>query len=183
MISKDELRREMRKKKRMMQPEEIKTKSSKILDALQQMPQWNTKEVLYLYVSYNQEVQTGEIMEQWLREGKRLAAPKVTGPEIKFYFVESREQLQPGYQGILEPVTEDCADGREGWMLLPGLAFDENMHRMGYGGGFYDRYLNKWNDTDIYKVALAYEFQVVSQIPTEPHDCLMDAIVTECAIR
>ena len=98
---------------------------------------------------------------------------------MNFYYISDTKQLAKGYQGILEPVTTECADGKSGLFLLPGLAFDRFLHRCGYGGGFYDRYLKKHADVSLKKVAVAYDFQIYEKIPVEEHDEKIDLLISE----
>lgn len=179
MRTKDEIRREIKEKKRQMSLEEISNKSEQIFVKLEQLSLWKEADVIFSYVSYNQEVATRIPMEKWLQNGKKLAVPKVVGEEMSFFFISSLNELKKGYQGILEPVTQECADGKSGIILLPGLAFDSQFHRLGYGGGFYDRYLNKYRNVKFINIALAYEYQIYEEIPSEPHDQLVDMIITE----
>ena len=87
--------------------------------------------------------------------------------------------LQPGYQGILEP-AEYCpkVEATEGMMLSPGLAFDREGHRVGYGGGYYDRYLARFEGSSLHLYAVAYDFQIVDQIEAEEHDISPHRIIT-----
>lgn len=179
MKTKQELRQEIRRKKKSMTSTEIHEKSRKIFEQLEQLSVWKDTDCIFAYVSYNQEVETRARLGTWIKDGKRVALPKVVGEEMKFYFIDDIQQLERGYQGILEPNSTVCADGASGIMLMPGLAFDQNYHRLGYGGGFYDRYLNSHREAEFYKIALAYQFQVVEEVPTEAFDHPVDRIITE----
>lgn len=182
MRNKQELRQAIRTQKRSMTQTEISEKSKKIFEKLEQLSVWKDTECIFAYVSYNQEVETRTRLETWIKEGKRIALPKVIGKEMQFYFIEDMKQLESGYQGILEPNSSACADGTSGIMLMPGLAFDQEYHRLGYGGGFYDRYLKRYQQSKFYKIALAYQFQIVEEVPTEVFDHLVDRIITEVDI-
>lgn len=182
MRAKEEIRKEVRAKKRQMSLEEIRSKSEQIFSRLEELSLWKEENVIFSYVSYNQEVATRTRMEHWIRSGKKLAVPKVMGEQISFFQISSLDDLVEGYQGIWEPVTGVCADGKDGILLMPGLAFDNEFHRLGYGGGFYDRYLNGHNNAKLTCIALAYEYQVYKEIPSEPHDQLVDIIITEQSV-
>lgn len=179
MRTKEEIRKEVREKKRQMTREEIESRSRKIFEKLEKTKVFLESDTIFLYVSYNQEVDTKTWMESLFKTGKKVAVPRVEDGEIKFYYISSKEQLEHGYQGILEPITRECADGKAGLLLMPGLAFDHGMHRCGYGGGFYDRYIKKNAQASLIKVAVAYSFQVYEQIPVEEHDETIDLLVTE----
>lgn len=179
MKTKQEIRAEVREKKRQMTKEEIESRSRKIFEKLEQTKAFLESDTIFLYVSYNQEVDTKTWMEHLFQMGKKVAVPRVEDGEIAFYYISSKDQLEPGYQGILEPVTTECADGKDGMLLMPGLAFDRFMHRCGYGGGFYDRYIKRNAHTSLIKVAVAYSFQIYEQIPVEEHDERIDMLISE----
>ena len=99
---------------------------------------------------------------------------------MNFYLVESKDDLQPGAYGILEPTGNHIADGEDGLLIMPGVAFDEECHRIGYGGGFYDRFLEK--HPDIIRLAVAFDFQILDLVPTEPTDICPQIIVTQSKV-
>ena len=136
------------------------------------------KSWLFSFVSYGTEPDTYGIIRQALEEGK-VAVPRVEGSEMEFYRITSMDELQPGYQGIPEPVTTECVRAVDGVMLLPGLAFDLEKNRVGYGGGYYDRYLERCNLKFLTTAGIAYDFQVVDRINTEPFDCRVQWMITD----
>ena len=104
------------------------------------LPEYEAASCVYCYVDYNHEVQTWPIMEQAIKDGKRVAVPRVDGTAMDFYYIASREDLEAGYFGIMEPKHGlPMAEERDALFLMPGVAFDRAHHRVGYGGGFYDR--------------------------------------------
>lgn len=173
----------IREKKRQMTLQEIEQKSKVIVDKVASEPCFLEAETLYCYVSYNQEVMTKSLITLALKSGKRVAVPKVieseTGKEMEFFYLNSLEELISGYQGIEEPDGTEAAKDNKALMILPGLAFDEDGNRVGYGGGFYDRYLEKYREACFIKAALAFDFQVVKQLDMEPCDQRVDFIITE----
>ena len=94
-----------------------------------------------------------------------------------FYKLTDFSQLEPGYFGIPEPASGEIADWPKALMIMPGVAFDRANHRVGYGGGFYDRYLEKHPQLE--RVAIAFSFQMLPEVPTEPTDICPQIIVTE----
>ena len=97
---------------------------------------------------------------------------------MRFYEITSFEQLAPGCKGIMEPAGGVCADGvQKALMIMPGVAFDEGRNRVGYGGGYYDRYLEA--HPDFITVAVAFDFQVLPEVPADPHDRKPMFLVTE----
>lgn len=178
MGTKKEFRKKMRVKRSMLTKEQITEKSQKILKKLLETEEYKMAERIFCYVSFEEEVDTFELIRQAFSDGKEVAVPRVNGSEMKFYRIDSMKELQLGYYGILEPVTNDIEKNLEGVIIVPGLAFDLKYNRMGYGGGFYDRFFNEHPQHKLIKIALAYEFQVVNEIETEEHDQKMDRIIT-----
>lgn len=134
---------------------------------------------IYAYVDYNREVSTRPIIEAAWKAGKEIAVPKVDGKALIFYDLKSYDQLEKGYYGILEPARGDIVEWENPLMIMPGVAFDCKRHRVGYGGGFYDRFLEKHK---IPTIAVAFDFQIMDQVPVEPTDILPDMIITETTI-
>lgn len=143
---------------------------------------YKNAELLLSYVSYRSEADTIQLIKSALDAGRNVAVPKVEGSEMIFYRITDVSQLVEGYKGILEPDrsrTEELTDDlpKHTLLFVPGCAFDEKGGRMGYGGGFYDRFMEK--HPEVKRVALAYEAQLVEEVPREVHDKLVDVIVTE----
>ena len=103
--------------------------------------------------------------------------PKVVGQDMIFYKLTDFAQLEKGYFGIPEPAGGEIVQWEDAMMVMPGVAFDRENHRVGYGGGFYDRFLEK--HPCIRRVAVAFEFQMLPEVPTEPTDISPEIIVTE----
>lgn len=142
-------------------------------------------EWIYIFVSYGTEADTLKIIETLLQSSnKKVAVPRVSGKEMEFYQVNSMTDLKPGYKGILEPVTNIPILKCNGIMVMPGLVFDIYHGRIGYGGGYYDRYLCKHKDDNIYKIAISYDFQVLKteKIEMELYDICPDIIITDNGI-
>lgn len=106
-----------------------------------------------------------------------MAVPKVVGKDMVFYRLTDFSQLEPGYYGIPEPARGEIVQWEDAMMIMPGVAFDRDNHRVGYGGGFYDRFLEK--HPRIERVAVAFSFQILPQVPVEPTDIFPQIIVTE----
>lgn len=181
-MTKQEVRNYIKQKKQQMTRERIVEKSNLILDKLEQLPAFQEASLIYAYISYNQEVATKSRLEHWIKRGKKIAVPKVTGHEIVFFSINGLSDLVEGYRGILEPKETQIVQKEDGLFLMPGLAFDKEKHRCGYGGGFYDRYLNTHRDVYLKKVALAYDFQIMDRIPFESHDEKVEILISESNI-
>lgn len=176
--TKKEIRDYIRHIKKAMTDEEVREMSKQIQNLLFAQEEYKRAENIYVYVNYNQEVVTSDIISKSLKEGKKVFVPKVCGDNIKFYQIYSmKEDLTPGAYGILEPTTDRLDEQRDGLLIMPGLAFDKGFHRLGYGGGYYDKYLALPN-THI-KLALAYHFQILDCIVTDEFDQKVDMIITQ----
>lgn len=143
-----------------------------------------------LYASFRSEVETMGILESALQLGKQVYFPKVTGQEMLFYQVTGKDELKEGYQGIYEPqaeVSKQLCLQREDkiFVLMPGAVFERSGRRIGYGGGYYDKFLEKLEKEIsggyIYKAGAAFSCQLVENgvIPAEIHDIPCDAVITE----
>lgn len=121
------------------------------------------------------------IIEEALRNGKRVALPRVRGKRrMEFCFIKSPVDLKPGFMGIKEPgpwCPKAPAPFKDSVVVMPGIAFDRNGTRAGYGGGYYDTYLE--GHAECIKAALAYSVQIAPEIPAAPADIKVDMIVTE----
>lgn len=175
-MDKKELRRQIREKKRAMTEQQILDASAALGEKFAACEAYRNAKTIYGYLPYNQEVRTVPMLERALADGKRVAVPKVYGDTMKFIYMEDLSLVAPGAYDIPEPI----ADGPEGddptaLVLMPGLAFDEKGNRMGYGGGFYDKFLAQ--EPNHPTVALCYAFQMVDTIPTEEYDIPVDCVL------
>lgn len=175
-MEKKELRQRIRCLKRAMTQEQIQDASRKLGTMLLESPLYQQARTVYGYLPYNQEVRTVPMLEQALRDGKRVAVPKVYGDEMTFIYMEDLSLVADGYAGIPEPIADGpVADDPTALVLMPGLALDRQGHRIGYGGGFYDKFLE--NEPEHPTLALCYAFQIVEDIPVEEHDKIVDCVL------
>lgn len=175
-MDKKELRRSIRERKRAMTEEEIVSRSEKLAELFYASEAYKNARTIYGYLPYNQEVRTVPMLEQALRDGKRVAVPKCYGDEMKFIFMEDLSKVEKGYANIPEPIADDpVADDTTALVLMPGLAFDPQGHRCGYGGGFYDKFLAA--EPEHPTLALCYEFQMLPHLETEEHDIPVDYVL------
>lgn len=176
MLNKKELRRAISAQKRAMSEEEIVSRSEKLGALFAQSEAYRRAGTIYGYLPYNQEVRTVAMLEQALRDGKRVAVPKVYGDEMKFIYMDDLSLVEKGYAGIPEPVADGPeANDETALVLMPGLAFDPEGHRIGYGGGFYDRFLSR--EPSHPTVALCYDFQMMPHLETEEFDIPVDLVI------
>ncbi len=175
-MNKQELRRSIREQKRAMSQEEILRRSEILAEKLARCPAYQAARTIYGYLPYNQEVRTVPMLRRALEEGKHVAVPKVYGDEMKFIYLDDLSQVAKGYAGIPEPIADGpVAQDGTALVLMPGLAFDPQGHRIGYGGGFYDKFLAK--EPGHPTVALCYDFQVVEHLDTEEFDIPVDIVI------
>ena len=175
-MDKKTLRKQIREQKRAMTPEQIATASEKLVQMFLGTELYRQAETIYGYLPYNQEVRTVPLLQQALADGKRVAVPKVYGDEMKFIYMTDLTQVAEGYAGIPEPIADDpVADNPTALVLMPGMAFDTQGHRIGYGGGFYDRFLAE--EPNHPTIALCYDFQMVEDLPTEEFDIPVDCVL------
>ena len=143
-MDKTELRRRIREKKRAMTPEEIGERSRELGRQFAATEAYRRAKTIYGYMPYNQEVRTVPMLEQALRDGKKVAVPKCYGDEMRFIYLDDLTKVAKGYAGIPEPIADEpVAHDETALVLMPGLAFDPQGHRIGYGGGFYDKFLSR----------------------------------------
>ena len=175
-MDKKTLRQQIRELKRGMTLEQIRQASARLMEAFINTSQYKEAKSIYGYLPYNQEVRTWSILERALQDGKRVAVPKIYGDDMRFIYLSDLSQVEKGYGGIPEPVGDGpVADDRTALVLMPGLAFTKDGDRMGYGGGYYDRFLA--NEPAHPTVALCYDFQIVEHIPTEDYDVPVDLVL------
>ncbi len=175
-MDKKELRRQIKEKKRQMTPQQIESASACLGELLAATEQYRQAKTVYGYLPYNQEVRTTPMLERALQEGKRVAVPKIYGDEMKFVYLDDLSKVEKSSFGIPEPVLDEpIADDPTALVLMPGLAFTKAGERIGYGGGYYDKFLA--NEPDHPTVALCYDFQIVDKIPTDDYDIPVDFVL------
>ena len=175
-MNKRELRAMIRNQKRAMTPEQIEKKSRDLGALFVNTEAYHQAASIYGYLPYNQEVRTVPMLEQAIRDGKRVAVPKVFGDEMRFIWLDDLDRVEKGYSGIPEPIDDGpVADDVNALVLMPGMAFDPHGHRIGYGGGFYDKFLA--SEPNHPTVALCYDFQVLEHLETEEFDIPVDQVL------
>ena len=176
MLDKKALRKEIGLKKRAMTAAQIGDYSRELAGRLYETEFYREAKSLYCYLPYNQEVRTWPILARAKADGKRVAVPKVYGDEMRFLWLDDFTQVAEGAYTIPEPVfDEPVADDENALIIMPGLAFDPAGHRVGYGGGFYDKYLEAHPHHKL--VALCYPFQLFDHLDVEDHDVPVDLVI------
>ncbi len=180
-MEKAELRKQQRKIRSSLTVSRIMLYSGCITERLTKEPAYQEAELVLSYMSFSSEVSTHFILENAWEAGKRVAVPKCgKNGTMVFHEIGSFEEVREGMYGIMEPEKEQPVvldKGTKAVLLLPCVAFDENGNRLGYGGGYYDRFMEA--HPYIPKILLAYELQRVPEVPKEPWDIPADVMITE----
>jgi 5-formyltetrahydrofolate cyclo-ligase len=210
-MTKSEIRKEILKKRDNMPVEEQIAKSRIIFEKLIKMDEYKEATDILVYASLGSEVRTDDIILDCLAMGKKVYCPKVTdrkNGQMVFVRISSIDELKEGFAGIREPEINENSEIFGGDMyqdndknssyqqnddvkgnknehhvlvLVPGVAFDHAHNRIGYNGGFYDRFLE--NNKEVKTIAIAYDIQLTDfEIPHENHDVKLDIVVTENVI-
>lgn len=175
-MDKTALRRLIREKKRAMTQQQILLRSERLAELFAATQVYQAAKTVYGYLPYNQEVRTVPILERAMQEGKRVAVPKVYGDTMHFIYLEDLSKVEKSSFGIPEPVADEpVAEDETALVLMPGVAFTKAGDRMGYGGGFYDRFLAE--EPNHPTVALCYDFQILDSLPTEEFDIPVDMVL------
>lgn len=176
--TKQEIRKECRNARMALSECEVEEASRRAAGFLLKDADYRKVETILAYIDTQQEISTRAILEDAWRCGKTTAVPRVEGKTMEFYQITSYEDLEPGHFGVWEPkVYCPVYEGPSALLLVPGVAFDREGRRIGYGGGFYDRYLEK--HPDHHTVGYAYAFQIYEHLPTEVFDRRVDRVLTE----
>lgn len=172
------IRKQILNKRKSLEESFVASASRDILDRLFALKEYREANLILTYADHKGEVETSALIRDALKKGKKVACPKVSGKEMDFFLIGSLDDLKRGYMGIPEPDTLEKVSAKDQLMIMPGLAFDEKCHRIGYGGGFYDRFLSKYpGHCD--KIALAFEFQIFYDLPYDEFDICPDMVITE----
>lgn len=175
-MDKQALRRQIRQQKQAMTLQQIEDTSRRLGELFAASELYKNAKTIYGYLPYNQEVRTVPMLQKALDDGKRVAVPKCYGNEMRFIYMDDLSKVESGYCGIPEPIADGpVADDPTALVLMPGLAFTERGERMGYGGGFYDKFLA--SEPNHPTLALCYAFQMVEYIPTEDYDIPVDCVL------
>lgn len=157
----------------------IKIASSKIRDNLRKIEHYRKATSIGVYYSIGSEVQTHDLLQEFFNQGKTVALPRLEKDDMVFKKITNVSDLELGNFGVMEP-KEKCLEVKKlDVILVPTIAVTRDGHRLGYGFGFYDRYLNGKKSK---KIGLSYAKQVIKSFPHDNHDVKMDIIVTEDSV-
>jgi 5-formyltetrahydrofolate cyclo-ligase len=189
MKSKKDIRKEILDTRIGLIKDEVVKRSIRITEKLTSLERFKESKIIMAYMDFKNEVMTGLLTEHCLKLEKTLAFPLIESfqgiKKICAYEPnDHKNALKLGAFGILEPVRQLSRkiDPKEiDMVVVPGVAFDTKGYRIGYGAGYYDVFLKEVKD-ECFKVGIAFELQVVENIPKEEHDVSLDAIVTESRV-
>ena len=172
---KSEIRKEKLIIRKSLSNDDVLNISRIISNRIFMMKEYIESEHILLYASYKNEIDTKLIANKSFSLNKKLYYPKVFDDQMRFYSVDSLSELNKGYMGIYEPTKLDKPfNFNNGLVIVPLSAFDRNGNRVGYGGGYYDKFLSYYND--LIKVGVAYSFQECDYIESEITDVKLDYI-------
>ena len=176
--SKTALRKLVLEQRKNMPLSDVTEKSKAIVGKILVSEKYVNSACIYAYISTRNEVDLTELIEAAWVAGKRVAVPRVCGQDMDFYYIDDFCDLVKGSFGILEPADYSVkADDKTALMFIPGVAYDRKGNRIGYGGGYYDRYFARGHSH--YIMAPAYDLQMVDRIDSEEHDIRVDEIINE----
>lgn len=181
-MNKKELRKIMIEKRDNIHKEEKAVMDKNIIFSLKEKEFYKNSKNIFIYLGFGSEIDTMSYIQDFINDGKHIFIPRIDIKTKKMEAVEitSLDGLKENKYGILEPDNnkEEFYKNNLELIILPGVAFDHSGRRIGYGGGYYDRYLEDI-DKRIIKVALIYDFQLLENVPAEEHDIKADYIITE----
>ena len=176
---KNQIRKEMKKKRRSMELSEVAEKGQKAAELFLNCEIYKSAQTIMLYMPLGNETDTSEIIKKAFCDGKRLVLP-VTDEEsgkITPYVFEEATELEKGGFSVVEPKHALLAKQSEiDAVIVPGIAFDQRGARVGFGKGCYDMFLS---GMETVKIGFCYDFQICVEIPSDAHDVKMDFIVTK----
>ena len=173
-MDKKELRTLIKALKRQHSKEQLMEQSEKILTKLEGHPDFVQAERVMLYSALPDEVQTQAFLDKWHLK-KQIILPTVVGDDIIPVEYAKDTDFAVGDFNILEPQNEPYRGGFD-LIVVPGVAFDREGHRIGRGRGYYDRFLSQ--HLDVKRIGICFDFQLIEEVPTEPFDIRMDEVIS-----
>jgi 5-formyltetrahydrofolate cyclo-ligase len=175
-VEKAQLRKQLLDQRDVTSLDFIKIASGKIRENLRKIEYYRNAASIGIYFAIGSEVRTQDIMQEILNAGKELALPKVEKNDLVFKKISSFSDLEMGNFSIMEPKDRCETVKKLDAILVPAIALTKDGYRLGYGFGYYDRYLHGKRSK---KIALSYSKQVIKTMPHDGHDVKMDCVVTE----
>ena len=174
-MNKQQLRSAIRDRKKAMSPAQIACRSRQLCDMVRSTDAYKQANTIYGYLPFNQEVDLRALLWEALDEGKQVALPKCYGRDMRFILVQDLSDIRHSAFGVPEPAADGpAAADKAGLVIVPGLVFDRRGYRIGYGGGYYDRFLSL--EPGHPTIGLCYDFQLVDQLDPDPYDIPVDIV-------
>ena len=181
---KDNLRKEMLQKRKSMETRDVSSFSNKIISAIMELPEFINSKNIMIYLSFNKEVNTYPLARWCLDNGKTVIAPYCIPSKreiVPYKITNLINDLTKSTFGVMEPkhdLLEKANIEDIDLVIVPGVVFDENCNRIGFGAGYYDRFLPRiLKNTPT--IGIAYDYQIVDEVPTGEYDVPLDFIITE----
>lgn len=174
MITKEQVRKELINKRKLLNDRDIKDTKDKVLKKIISSLDFITSEVIGIYMPVNNEVDLLELLEFFPE--KTFCVPKVVNNSIIFVKIDRQSKLVKNKYGILEPISNKDLSSQITLCYVPLVGINKNNYRIGYGGGYYDRFFNKYNK--LIKVGIGYQFQLINFLP-EAHDIGLNYVILE----
>jgi 5-formyltetrahydrofolate cyclo-ligase len=179
---KETIRKELIEKRKQLSKKKVLEKSKQIKNTLFNLQEFKKSNFIFFYVSYDNEVNTHDMIKKCLSLGKNVVVPICNKDNRSLFLskIEKWTDLKPGSFNILEPTKDkkkEISIYNIDLTIIPGVGFDEQGFRLGHGFGYYDNLLK--NSTNAINIGFAFEIQIVEKIPIELHDLPVDLIITE----
>lgn len=181
---KDDLRKEMLAKRKIMETQSVSSFSNKIISSIMELPEFINSKNIMLYLSFNKEVNTYPLARWCFDNGKNVIVPYCIQSKreiVPYKITNLIDDLSKSKFGVMEPkhdILERVNMEDIDLIIVPGVVFDEECNRIGFGAGYYDRFLpKKLKSTPA--IGIAYEYQVIDKVPSGEYDVPLDFIITE----
>jgi 5-formyltetrahydrofolate cyclo-ligase len=176
MREKRELRLQMLKRRSGIDAELKRVYDALICETLYEKIKAAKSRIVHAYIPLPAEINITFLLEQLLKDGTQVVCPRaLPGGVLENRVLQTLDELEIGKMGTRHPADADIFDGPIDFIIVPGLAFDHNRYRLGYGGGYYDNFLMAQPKAQ--KVGIFYPFQEVEQVPREAHDVQLDEVL------
>ena len=163
-----------------MSASDVQVLSRQVMARLTAQVMFTDAAIVSCYVSAGNEVDTHELIQEMLRQNKAVVLPRVVDQALEWHYLRNWADLRTGAFNVLEPMPDEPFAQSPNVIVAPGVAYTRDGWRLGQGGGYYDRYLAANPNVPVF--GLCYGWQVVDDLPTEPHDRAVDVVVTESAV-
>lgn len=184
-LLKKELRKRIQNKRNSLQIRDRKKRSKIIAEKFFGTAYYNNSNNILIFYPFRSEIDVTIIIRQALENKKNIILPRIHDQELKLFYVDNlKKQLESGTHDIMEPIIGLCRPAKISdidLVVVPGISFDKNLNRLGYGGGYYDKLLLHIPE-GVKKIALCFDIQVVDSIPVSEHDIKVDILITDTKI-